>query len=172
MDSKNKCYNRIVDKAKKLKLFKYNCLEFSSLDSNKQSYIKQYISKKDMPVLVFWGNYNEWTLLCMDVVITYYNNKIYRVNLSIAKRDFTPCLDRQYIKQEVITIDKLQKIISNDGKPLSNLNIEQEKAYKLKTKAKWLYAKNTQDFIWMPSNIEVYGVWSILIMIYNLDVCK
>ena len=170
--SEHTCYERIIWKANKRKLFQKNCIEFADLEEEKKMYIKKYIPNNSTPVLVFWGSYKEWTILCIDILISYYDKKSYHINLSIAKRDFAPCIDREYVPQKIFSFEDLQKLIVQNGKPLDK-TIEQGKMpYKLKTISKWLYSKNTKEYIWMPGNFEVYALWGVLIMINNLDKCK
>jgi len=164
MSKEENYYERIIWKANKSQLFEHNCVEFCNLEEQKAKYIKEYLPKGVLPVLVFWGDYDKWTILCIDSLVSYYDQQLYIGDLAIIKADVAPCIEKKYIEPKNFTSNDLLRVISQNGQGVDKVD-EIENTDNLKRFAKWLYLKNTQEFIWMPGTKEVYSLWGILLVI-------
>ena len=154
-------YNRIIWKANKCDLFNLNCTEFSILEKNKQKCIIEKIPKDIIPVIVFWDSCNRWTVLSIDFLISYYNNELIISSLDIVKADVAACVAKKYIEPRVFSTEDMAKLIANNGKSEKYIPPKDEDNVKLS--AKWLYLKNTDEYIWLPGVKEVFCLWGIML---------
>lgn len=171
-------YDRIVWKARKNYLFKNDCIEFKQLDQKLKNYLHDIIGDDVIPVLVFWASEKAWTVLSTTSILSFYENSLHLVEFSSMGNQFAPCLEKRYIKPNLITSDKLLMIINKQQdleymkKLEEEATIKQINSNKIKSNSKWLYVKNTKIFIYLPSAKQVFGLWNILLMISKLSFSK
>jgi hypothetical protein len=136
--------NRILWKATKNNLFDYDCIEFSELLKEQQEFIKKLIPDNAIPVIVFWKDFDTWTLLCTQMLISYYDDKL-----------------------QIVPKDKLNQrktlYIEKDGKEIENYQ---------KKEAKWLYMTDTKQYIWLPTSKSLWSFWPILLTLSSLAIRK
>lgn len=154
-------YERIIWKANKQNLFARNCIEFADLEKNKSEYIISKIPNNIKPILVFWGDYNSWTVLSIDCLVSYYDNQLVVSSLDIVQSDVAACIEKKYIKPKIF------KVKCKDALPLE-FDHRTKNEDNVKLHAKWLYLKNTKEYIWMPGPKETFALHSILLMLSRL----
>jgi len=133
--------NRILWKANKNELFSHNCIEFKDLDTEYKEFIINLIPKNKIPVIIFFNDINQWTLLCTDNLYTYNGEEL----VSISKDDMC------------------QKFIPTINQDESGIVSSKEKR-----DVQWLYATKSKKSIWFPSSTELWNFWSILQMLCKL----
>lgn len=159
-------HNRIIWKANKCDLFNLNCIKFIDLEKEEQECIFTKIPNNTTPIIVFWDDCSKWTALSIDFIVSYYNNELIISSLYIVKADVGACVDKRYIEPKVFNKEDMKKLIDNNGKPEKYIPEKDEENVKLS--AKWLYLKNTDEYIWLPGEKEVFCLWGILLDLARL----
>ena len=132
--------NRILWKANKENLFDVNGIEFSKLSDKQKEYIKKIIPKDTIPVIVFWQDFNIWTVLCTQMLISYYDS-----NLEIVEKD-------RLKQKKTLHIERYGKEIENHEKK----------------EAKWFYMTETKQYIWLPTSNDLWRFWPVLLTLSSL----
>jgi hypothetical protein len=126
--------NRILWKASKHRLFERGCYEFSKLEPEVKNFIKTKIAENADPVVVFWKNKSNWTLIDSENIYSCHGGG------------------------EVTA--KLQ----DTGGVVQIFYPESSDPEVIKTRAQFLLLPKLEVLIWVPPGPELFALMSILKM--------
>lgn len=134
--------SRILWKANKAGLFKYDCMLFEDLENEDREFIEEFISKYEIPIIVFFDSCSRWTIICTQFLCSYHDNVFYSVSKDRLKQNFS-----YHVKKNS------DPIRTSFEARMTN----------------WIKMSETEEYIWFPGSKEITHVLSTIRMLSKLE---
>jgi len=126
--------DRILFRAKKIRLFEKRCIRADEMSSEQKGIIFRAIPNEITPVILFWENANRWTVLGTRSISSCTNGTVVTCGLDEIKK----CLRPVSVGQEVENIDKFE--------------------------SEYISLEKVGISVWAPSGGELLALMNILLM--------